>query len=72
MSTLLDNLAAQLNCVRADVEILNKQECKKPVANITKDRYRLIINLDKTDNTIYVGPKGGRYRITASGRRAYI
>ena len=72
MSTLFDKLAAQLSCVRANVEILNKQEFQKPVANINEDRHRPIIHPVKTDNTIYVGPKGGRYRITASGRRAYI
>ena len=66
MTTLLEKLAAQLNTVRA------KAICQQ---DIEAPRINKPIHLPGNpgaDNSIHIGPKGGRYRITASGRKVYI
>jgi hypothetical protein len=67
MTTLLEKLAAQLNSVRAKA-VLCPEEIEAP-------RIKKPIHLPRNpgvDNSIHIGPKGGRYRISASGRKVYI
>ena len=67
MTTLLEMLAVQLNSVRAKT-VICPQEIEAP-------RINKPIHLPRNpvvDNAIHIGPKGGRYRINASGRKVYI
>ena len=67
MTTLLEKLAAQLNSVRAKAVIFPQE--------IEAARIKKSIHLPRNtgvDNSIHIGPKGGRYRINGSGRKVYI
>lgn len=67
MATLLEQLTAQLNSVRATPVI----HTPAPATTAT----RKPVHRPKhpaLDNTIHIGPKGGRYRLTPSGRRVYL
>ena len=69
MPTLLEQLTAQLNSVRATPVIhqpataTEKTVISEPVH---RPRHQAV------DNTIHIDPKGGRYRLTPSGRRVYL
>ena len=67
MTTLLEKLAAQLECVRAKA-VVCPQETEAPKINKPTHLPRKPL----VDNSILIGPKGGRYRITASGRKVYV
>ena len=67
MTTLLEKLAAQLNSVRAKAVI-----CPERIeAPIIKKPIPLPRN-PGVNNSIHIGPKAGRYRISASERGVYI
>ena len=67
MATLLEQLAAQLNSVRATPVI----HAPVPAATAARESAHRPKN-PALNNTIHIGPKGGRYRLTASGRRVYL
>ena len=67
MATLLEQLTAQLNSVRATPVI------HTPAPRTTAPRESVHRPKNPAlDNTIHIGPKGGRYRLTPSGRRVYL
>ena len=67
MATLLEQLTAQLNSVRATPVI----HTPAPAATAARESAHRPKN-PALDNTIHIGPKGGRYRLSPSGRRVYL
>ena len=67
MATLLEQLTAQLNSGRATPVI----HTPAPAATANRESAHRP-KKPAQNNTIHIGPKGGRYRLTPSGRRVYL
>ena len=64
MQTLLEKLSAQLESVRAS--------CPERISQRSQPKHRPQRQALDEDLKVYVGPKGGRYRINKNGRKVYI
>ena len=64
MQTLLEKLSAQLDSVRA-IE-------PERIFQISQPKHRPQRQALDEGLKVYIGPKGGRYRINKNGRKVYI
>ena len=64
MQTLLEKLSAQLESVRASYP--------ERISQTSQPKHRPQRQALDEGMKVYVGPKGGRYRINKNGRKVYV